>query len=83
MTGEKTISEKIMSAHSGTDARAGQIVEAEIDYVMANDVTRRWPSRSSSPGLPSGQGQDRADPRPLRAEQDVASAEQAAEMRSS
>lgn len=39
MKGEKTISEKIMSAHSGTDARAGQIVEAEIDYVMANDVT--------------------------------------------
>ena len=35
----KTISEKILSARSGVDAYAGQIVEAEIDYVMANDVT--------------------------------------------
>ena len=35
----KTISEKILSAKSGVDAYAGQIVEAEIDYVMANDVT--------------------------------------------
>jgi 3-isopropylmalate/(R)-2-methylmalate dehydratase large subunit len=39
MSSAKTISEKIMSSHSGTDAHAGQIVEAEIDYVMANDVT--------------------------------------------
>ncbi len=35
----KTISEKTLSAKSGVDAYAGQIVEAEIDYVMANDVT--------------------------------------------
>lgn len=35
----KTISEKVLSARSGVDAYAGQIVEAEIDYVMANDVT--------------------------------------------
>ncbi|NLI74342.1 MAG: 3-isopropylmalate dehydratase large subunit [Euryarchaeota archaeon] len=35
----KTISEKILSAKSGVDAYAGQIIEAEIDYVMANDVT--------------------------------------------
>ncbi|HEY3420331.1 MAG TPA: 3-isopropylmalate dehydratase large subunit [Methanomassiliicoccales archaeon] len=35
----KTISEKIMSLKSGTDAHAGDIVEAEVDYVMVNDVT--------------------------------------------
>ena len=35
----KTIAEKILSAHSGKDARAGQIVVADIDYVMVNDVT--------------------------------------------
>lgn len=35
----KTIAEKILSAHSGQDARAGQIVIADVDYVMVNDVT--------------------------------------------
>jgi 3-isopropylmalate/(R)-2-methylmalate dehydratase large subunit len=35
----KTISEKILSMKSGQDARAGDIVEAEVDYVMVNDVT--------------------------------------------
>lgn len=35
----KTIAEKILSAHSRTDARAGQIVVADVDYVMVNDVT--------------------------------------------
>ncbi|MFA5452345.1 MAG: 3-isopropylmalate dehydratase large subunit [Candidatus Methanomethylophilaceae archaeon] len=35
----KTISEKILSNKSGEDAYAGQIVEAEVDYVMVNDVT--------------------------------------------
>ena len=35
----KTIAEKILSAHSGTDAKAGQIVVAEVDHVMVNDVT--------------------------------------------
>ncbi len=35
----KTIAEKILSEKSGTDAYAGQIVVAEIDYVMVNDVT--------------------------------------------
>lgn len=38
MTG-KTIAEKILSRKSGTDARAGQIVVASVDYVMVNDVT--------------------------------------------
>ncbi|MBN1109145.1 MAG: 3-isopropylmalate dehydratase large subunit [Methanomassiliicoccales archaeon] len=35
----KTISEKILSLKSGQDARAGDIVEAEVDHVMVNDVT--------------------------------------------
>lgn len=35
----KTIAEKILSKKSGTDARAGMIVKAEVDYVMVNDVT--------------------------------------------
>ena len=35
----KTISEKIMSLKSGMDAHAGEIVVAEVDFVMVNDVT--------------------------------------------
>lgn len=35
----KTIVEKILSKKSGKDARAGQIVIADVDYVMVNDVT--------------------------------------------
>ncbi|MCL2333526.1 MAG: 3-isopropylmalate dehydratase large subunit [Candidatus Methanoplasma sp.] len=35
----KTIAEKILSDKSGTDAKAGQIVVANVDYVMVNDVT--------------------------------------------
>ncbi|MCL1811784.1 MAG: aconitase family protein, partial [Methanomassiliicoccaceae archaeon] len=35
----KTIAEKILSNRSGTDAKAGQIVVADVDYVMVNDVT--------------------------------------------
>jgi len=38
-TDPKTISEKILSLKSRTDARAGDIVEADVDYVMVNDVT--------------------------------------------
>jgi 3-isopropylmalate/(R)-2-methylmalate dehydratase large subunit len=38
-TGPKTISEKILSVKSGTDAHAGDIVDAEVDYVMVNDIT--------------------------------------------
>jgi len=34
-----TISEKILSAHSDTEARAGDIVVAEIDYAMGQDGT--------------------------------------------
>ena len=35
----KTIAEKILSEHSHTDAKAGQIVVADVDFVMVNDVT--------------------------------------------
>jgi len=35
----KTISEKIFSAHSGTDAHAGDIVVADVDFVMGQDGT--------------------------------------------
>ena len=35
----KTISEKIMSLKSGMDAHAGDIVVADVDFVMVNDVT--------------------------------------------
>ena len=31
----KTIAEKIFSAHSGTDARAGDIVVADVDFVTS------------------------------------------------
>jgi len=36
---QQTISEKILSRHSKKNASAGEIVEAEVDYVMVNDVT--------------------------------------------
>ncbi len=35
----QTIVEKILSSHSGQEARAGEIVVAELDYVMAQDGT--------------------------------------------
>jgi 3-isopropylmalate/(R)-2-methylmalate dehydratase large subunit len=35
----KTIAEKIFSAHSGTDARSGDIVVADVDFVMSQDGT--------------------------------------------
>jgi 3-isopropylmalate/(R)-2-methylmalate dehydratase large subunit len=35
----KTIAEKIFSTHSGTDARAGDIVVADIDFAMSQDGT--------------------------------------------
>ena len=78
----KTISEKILSLRSGTDAYAGHIVEAEVDYVMVNDVTgpiafrefnelRTEPKREKIVLIP-----DHYVPN-----KDVASAEQAKEMR--
>jgi len=35
----KTVSEKILSAKAGTDATAGDYVEAEVDVMMTHDVT--------------------------------------------
>jgi 3-isopropylmalate/(R)-2-methylmalate dehydratase large subunit len=35
----KTISEKILSSHSGVDARAGDIVVANLDFMMGQDGT--------------------------------------------
>lgn len=35
----KTIAEKVLSAKSGRDVSAGEIVEAKVDYVMVNDIT--------------------------------------------
>ncbi len=35
----KTIAEKVFSAKSGRDVQAEEIVEAKVDYVMANDIT--------------------------------------------
>lgn len=35
----KTIAEKILSAHSGSDATAGDIVVADVDFVMGQDGT--------------------------------------------
>ena len=71
----KTISEKVLGAHSGREARAGEIVIAELDYVMAQDGTAPLAIRSfrgmegSAPARP-----DRATfcidhnaPSPLRA----------------
>jgi 3-isopropylmalate/(R)-2-methylmalate dehydratase large subunit len=34
----KTIAEKILSLKSGTDARAGQVVVAAVDFLMGNDT---------------------------------------------
>jgi 3-isopropylmalate/(R)-2-methylmalate dehydratase large subunit len=35
----KTIAEKILGKHSGTDARAGEIVLADLDFLMGQDGT--------------------------------------------
>ncbi|MEN6429355.1 MAG: 3-isopropylmalate dehydratase large subunit [Coriobacteriales bacterium] len=39
MSAGKTIAEKIFSAHAGVDARAGDIVIADVDFVMGQDGT--------------------------------------------
>ena len=38
----QTIAEKIFSAHSGRDVKAGDFVVADLDYVMAHDTTCAW-----------------------------------------
>ena len=35
----KTVAEKILSAKSKRDVHAGEIIEANVDYVMVNDIT--------------------------------------------
>lgn len=82
MSSVKTISEKIMSAHSGVEAQAGQIVEAEIDYVMANDVTAPLAFQEFE-ALECEPKRDKIVliPDHFVPNKDVASAEQAAEMR--
>ncbi len=35
----KTIAEKVLTAKASKDVRAGEIVEAKVDYVMVNDIT--------------------------------------------
>jgi 3-isopropylmalate/(R)-2-methylmalate dehydratase large subunit len=42
----RTISEKILGSHSGTAARAGDIVVAELDFMMAQDGTAPLAIRS-------------------------------------
>ncbi len=77
-----TISEKILAGKSGGKVEAGEITEAEIDYVMVNDVT----------GLPAFEVFEEFGAEPLKEKiilipdhyvpnKDVASAEQAKAMR--
>jgi 3-isopropylmalate/(R)-2-methylmalate dehydratase large subunit len=82
MSSAKTISEKILSSHSGTDAHSGQIVEAEIDYVMANDVTAPLAFQEFE-GLGCEPKRDKIVliPDHFVPNKDIASAAQAAEMR--
>jgi len=79
----KTIAEKILSNRSGTDARAGQIVVAEVDYVMVNDVTGPIAFREYEKLGSKKIFRDRMVliPDHYVPNKDVASAEQAKEMR--
>lgn len=43
-----TMTQKILAAHAGLDSvTAGQLIEAKLDVVMANDITGRWPCQFS------------------------------------
>jgi len=79
----KTIAEKILSSKSGTDARAGQIVVADVDYVMVNDVTGPIAFREYEKIGSKKMFKDRMVliPDHYVPNKDVASAEQAKEMR--
>ncbi len=83
-TGPKTISEKIMSVKSGTDAHAGDIVDAEVDYVMVNDITGPLAFREFE-NLECSIMREKVVliPDHYVPNKDVASAEQAKEMRTS
>ena len=79
----KTIAEKILSEKSGTDARAGQIVMANVDYVMVNDVTGPIAFREYDKLGTDSMFKDRMVliPDHYVPAKDIASAEQAKEMR--
>ncbi|MDR1404742.1 MAG: 3-isopropylmalate dehydratase large subunit [Candidatus Methanoplasma sp.] len=79
----KTIAEKILSNKSGMDARAGRIVIADVDYVMVNDVTGPIAFREYSKIGRKEMFRDRMVliPDHYVPNKDVASAEQAKEMR--
>ncbi len=81
-TGAKTISEKILSKKSNTDAFAGDIVEAEVDYVMVNDVTAPLAFKEfEALGREIHREKIVLVPDHFVPNKDIASAEQAAEMR--
>ena len=79
----RTIAEKVLSDRSGSDARAGDIVKAEVDYVMVNDVTGPIAFREFSKLGTDRIMRDRIVliPDHYVPAKDVASAEQAREMR--
>ncbi|MFA6870104.1 MAG: aconitase/3-isopropylmalate dehydratase large subunit family protein, partial [Methanomethylophilus sp.] len=79
----KTIAEKILSAKSGTDAKTGQIVVADVDYVMVNDVTGPIAFREYTKIGSSKMYKDRMVliPDHYVPNKDIASAVQAKEMR--
>ena len=78
----KTISEKIMSMKSGVDASAGQIVEADVDYVMVNDVTGPLAFREfEALGCEPFRDKMVLIPDHFVPNKDIASAQQAKEMR--
>ncbi len=79
----KTIAEKILSKKSGTDVTAGEIVVADVDYVMVNDVTGPIAFREYDKIGTDKMFKDRMVliPDHYVPNKDVASAEQAKEMR--
>ena len=79
----KTIAEKILSDKSGVDAYAGQIVMANVDYVMVNDVTGPIAFREYDKLKTDKMYKDRMVliPDHYVPNKDIASAEQAKEMR--
>lgn len=82
MNRPKTIAEKILSQKSGVDAYAGQIVEAEVDYVMVNDVTGPIAFREFEKlGMEPERDRIVLIPDHYVPNKDIASAEQAKEMR--
>lgn len=80
----KTISEKIIGNKAGVTVEAGQIVEANVDYVMVNDVTG-LPAFEQFEKLPKGTKPIKEKivliPDHYVPNKDVASAEQAKRMR--